>query len=82
VARFDGDTGDYQLAVGQGRSIPGPYTQNNYLWMEVNNWPRWERQLIEGPFIHHAAMIYGHHAAALVEAQKYIRHLKIVRLGE
>ena len=82
VVRFDGDRGNYQLAVGEGESMPGPYTQNNYIWMKVDDWPRWERQLIEGPFIHHAAMIYGHYAGVFQEAQKYIPNLSTVKLGQ
>ncbi len=72
VARFDGDNGDYYLATGEGRSIEGPETQNNYVWMEVDDWRHWERMLIEGPFIHHIGMIYGNYSAALSEACKYV----------
>jgi len=82
VTRFDGDTGKYRLAVGEGASMPGPHTQNNYVWMKVDNWPRWERILMEGEFIHHTAMAYGHYGAALVEACKYIPGLESVRLNE
>jgi L-fucose isomerase-like protein len=80
VARFDGDRGDYQLAMGEGASTDGPETLNNYVWMEVDDWPKWERALIEGPFIHHAAMIYGHYADVLEEACKYVPGLTAVRL--
>lgn len=72
IARFDGDTGEYYLAIGEGDSVDGPENQNNYVWMEVDNWPRWERQLMEGPFIHHVGMVYGAYGPALVEACKYI----------
>jgi L-fucose isomerase-like protein len=82
VARFDGDTGCYRLAVGEGASMPGPHTQNNYVWMKVDNWPRWERRLMESEFIHHTAMAYGHHGAALIEACKYIPGLEPVRLNQ
>lgn len=81
VARFDGDFGDYRLAVGEGRTIDGPRTLNNYVWLEVDNWPRWERTLIEGPFIHHCAMGYGHYADALKMACRFIPGLNAVRLG-
>jgi L-fucose isomerase-like protein len=80
VARFDGDFGNYQLAVGQGHTMEGPHTLNNYLWMKVDDWPHWERTLMEGPFIHHSAMAYGHFADALIEACKYIPGLEAVRL--
>ena len=48
--------------------------------MQVDDWPRWERTLIEGPFIHHCAMAYGHYGDALLEACKYIPGLEPVRL--
>lgn len=81
LVRFDGDRGEYKLAVGEGKSIDGPETLNNYTWMEVNNWPKWERSLMEGPFIHHAAMAYGHFAGGIVEACKYIPGMECLLLG-
>jgi len=72
VVRFDGDHGRYVMAVGEGHSTDGPSTLNNYVWLKVQNWSRWERSLIQGPFIHHVAMNYGHFAKALREACKYI----------
>jgi len=80
LLRFDGDRGDYKLAVGEARSIPGPDTLNNYLWVEVSDWPHWERTLMEGPWIHHAAMGYGHHAAILREACRFVPDLELVSL--
>ncbi|MFB3881917.1 MAG: L-fucose/L-arabinose isomerase family protein [Armatimonadota bacterium] len=81
VARFDGDRSEYQLAVGEGHSMDGPTTLNNYVWMKVDDWPAWERTLMEGPFIHHVAMGYGRYRDALVEACKYVPGLTPVRLG-
>ncbi len=80
VTRFDGDFGQYKLATGQGHTMAGPPTLNNYLWMKVDDWPHWERTLIEGPFIHHCAMGYGSYAEALVEACKFVPGLEPVRL--
>ena len=82
VARFDGDRGQYRLAAGSGHSMEGPPTQNTYVWVKVNNWPRWERQLIEGPYIHHTGAIYGRYAPALMEACKYIPGLTPEPLGQ
>ena len=76
IVRFDGDGGQYKLAVGQGHSMPGPDTQNNYAWMKVNDWPAWERTMIQGPFIHHVAMTYGHFAEVMHEACRYIPDLE------
>ena len=81
IARLDGDRGEYRLAIGEGRSMDGPATLNNYVWMEVDNWPRWERLLIEGPFMHHAGMVYGHYGRALIEACKYVPGLEPVVLN-
>ncbi|MHC4884288.1 MAG: hypothetical protein ACYTGH_04300 [Planctomycetota bacterium] len=81
TTRFDGDRGTYQLAVGEGDSMEGPKTLNSYVWMKVDDWPRWERKLMEGPFIHHAAMAYGHYGEALLEACKFVDGLEPVRLN-
>ena len=72
VCRFDGDTDDYRLGLGQGEIIDGPYTRDYYGWFKVNDWKRWERQIIEGPYIHHCSAAYGHCADALIEACKYL----------
>lgn len=82
MARFDGTRGDYVLAVGEAHTCEGPRTLNNYVWVEVNDWPRWERTLMEGPFIHHMAMNYGHHAGAMREAVKYMPDIEMITLGE
>jgi hypothetical protein len=44
--------------------------------MEVDDWPHWERKLMDGPYIHHCSAIYDQCADVLVEACKYIPHLK------
>lgn len=80
LARFDGDRGDYKVAVGQGVSMDGPETQNNYVWMRVDNWLQWERTLIEGPWIHHSAMTYGHHAGVLEDMCRFVPGIDAVRL--
>ena len=82
VARFDGDRGEYRLAIGTGHTIPGPHTQNSYVWMQVNDWRRWERQLIEGPYIHHVGAVYGRYASVLAEACKYLPGVVPEPLGQ
>lgn len=76
VCRFDGDRGRYSLIAGEGETCDGPHTQNVYCWMKVDDWPRWERRFIEGPYIHHVAACYGHHAGALRESARYIEGLE------
>jgi len=79
VCRFDGDTGQYRLGIGQGRTVPGPRTREFYAWMEVDDWPRWERAIMEGPYIHHCSAVYDNCADALEEACRYIPSLTAER---
>ena len=79
VCRFDGDNGEYFLGFGQGKTVNGPYTKDSYLWMEVDNWPKWEKILMEGPYIHHCSAIYDQCADVLEESCKYINGLKAQR---
>jgi L-fucose isomerase-like protein len=76
ICRFDGDRGQYSLISGEGETCEGPTTQNVYCWLQVDDWPRWERHFIEGPFIHHVAASYGNHSRILREACRYIPGLK------
>lgn len=72
VMRFDGDRGEYRIISGEGRTVPGPYTKNVYVWMEVKNWKEWERKFIEGPYIHHVAVNYGKYSSIIEESVKYL----------
>lgn len=72
LVRFDGLNGAYSCLFGQGRGVEGPRTFGTYLWAEFDNWPMWERKIMEGPYIHHCAGVYGHLAPAIWEACKYI----------
>ena len=42
------------------------------MWIEVDDWPKWEHKLVEGPYIHHVAAVYGKYGEILCEACKYI----------
>jgi L-fucose isomerase-like protein len=72
VVRFDGDGGKYKLFAEKCRTISGPFTQNTYVWVELDNWKKFERKIIEGPYIHHTACMYGNYTEVLNEACKYI----------
>ncbi|MDR0730218.1 MAG: L-fucose/L-arabinose isomerase family protein [Treponema sp.] len=72
LARFDGDNGEYSLLLGKAKTIAGPYTLGTYAWIEVENWKRLEAKIVEGPYIHHCAAVYGDLVPALYEACKYI----------
>ena len=76
IARLDGVDGKYSMFIGEGKAVPGPKVQGTYAWMEVDDWSKWERKLVEGPYIHHVSGIYGNYADVLQEACKYIPGLK------
>lgn len=82
LARFDGDSGGYRLGFGEGHTVEGPYTQEWYAWLEVDNWPRWEEQLVRGPYIHHCSCIFDHCAEVLAEATRFTPNLIAERFGE
>lgn len=79
VCRFEKADNDYVMGIGEGRTVPGPWTREFYVWMEVDDWPTWERKLIEGPYIHHTSAIYTHCADVLQEACRYIPGLRAQR---
>jgi hypothetical protein len=79
--RFAGDGRGYRLGCGEGRTVEGPYTQEFYTWMEVDDWPAWERQLVYGPYIHHCSCSYGRFADVLEEAVRYIPGLEFECFG-
>ena len=81
ICRFDGDNGEYLLGFGQGKTVNGPHTKDSYVWMEVDNWLKWEKDIIFGPYIHHCSAIYDHCADVLEESCKYIKGLKPQRFG-
>ena len=72
AARFDGDAGEYSLLLGNAKGVDGPYTKGTYLWIEVENWPRLEAKIVEGPYIHHCVGIHADVVPVLYEACKYI----------
>lgn len=75
IARFDGDHGEYSLFIGEAKTISGPKNVGSYVWIEVDDWAKWEHKLVEGPYIHHVSGVYGKYAEILFEACKYINSL-------
>jgi L-fucose isomerase-like protein len=80
LVRFDGNSTGYRLALGHGHTVEGPYTQEYYAWMQVDNWPKWERTLIHGPYMHHYSFVYGHVAEVLEDAARFVPGLAVDRL--
>ena len=71
VSRIDQDNGKYTFLNGVCRSTDGPYTFGTYLWAEFNDLNKWERRLVEGPYIHHMAEIEGDYTKEIQEFCKY-----------
>jgi L-fucose isomerase-like protein len=69
---FDENTGKYWLFGGEGKTTTGPESSGTYVWLEVDNWKRWEEKLVFGPYIHHISGAYGHFLPALREAARYL----------
>lgn len=72
IARFGGIGGQFKLFYGEGKGVDGPVTGGNYIWVEVSDWPKWERKLMYGPYIHHACGIHGQYSGVLQEACRYL----------
>lgn len=72
LARMDQDHGKYFLLAGECDSAEGPYTFGTYLWAKFKNLSKWERKLIEGPYIHHMSEIEGSYCGILEEFCKYV----------
>ncbi len=72
VCRFDDLNGTYSLFAGEGRGISGTETNGTYVYLETDNWKRWEEKFIFGPYIHHVGCVYGSYFPALREAARYL----------
>ena len=80
IARFDSINGEYSMFLGEAKTCAGPKTGGTFVWMEVDDWVKWEKKIVNGPYIHHVAGIYGHYAGILSEACKYIDGLRADRI--
>lgn len=75
VARFDQDDGKYMLLNGTCESAEGPFTNGTYLWARFNDLDKWERRLVEGPYIHHVAEAEGDYTKEIKEFCRYIKNV-------
>lgn len=76
VVRFDGIKGEYSLFLGEARGTEGPKTVGSYVWIEVEDWSRWEKKLIYGPYVHHCVGIHAKITDILEESCRYIPGLR------
>jgi len=72
LCRFDDIDGEYFLFAGEGRTTTGPETTGTYVWLEVDDWKRWEEKLMFGPYIHHIGGMYGKFLPVLREVSRYL----------
>jgi L-fucose isomerase-like protein len=76
LCRFDGDHGNYHLFIGEAKTTEGPMVNGSYVWIQVNDWPKWERRLVTGPYVHHISGVHAKVAPVLYETCKYIEGLE------
>jgi L-fucose isomerase-like protein len=72
LIRWGLSAGHYSVFIDECKSTEGPKTNGTYLWIEVDNWPKWERKFVKGPYIHHVAGARGKYASVIREALQYI----------
>ncbi|MBC8530058.1 fucose isomerase [Christensenellaceae bacterium NSJ-44] len=82
VNRLDGVNGKYTLFTGEGKGVEGPKTSGTYVWLEVDDWEKWEEHLMFGPYIHHCTGIHGNYSRIMVEAAKYIPTLNVDAMAD
>ncbi len=72
IIRFDGDNGNYSCFVGTGESVHGPKTGGNYTYLKVDDWLKWEKKFVYGPYVHHVVGIFGDFRVAINDALVYL----------
>ena len=72
VVRMGVSKGKYTMFADEARGTEGPKTNGTYLWIETDNWPKWERKFVTGPYIHHVTGIHGRYKEIIREALKYV----------
>lgn len=72
VLRWGCDSGRYTVFADECRSTHGPKTNGTYIWIEVDDWPKWERKFVTGPYIHHVTGARGKYAEIIRESLQYI----------
>ena len=72
ILRFDGLDGEYYMFAGEAKGVEGPVTNGSYLWVEVDDWVKWEKKFMFGPYIHHVVGIHGRYAEIIREACRYL----------
>jgi L-fucose isomerase-like protein len=64
--------GRYTMFADELHSTDGPKTNGTYIWVEADDWSKWERKFVTGPYIHHVTGAHGKYKAVIHEALKYV----------
>lgn len=72
--RLDQENGEYKMLLGTAKAIDGPEVGQpaSYTWFEVRNWPELEYKLVQGPFVHHIAILNEDITPIMCEAVRYM----------
>lgn len=72
--RFDGDNGEYSMLLGRAKGIDEGDTckRGARMWMELPDVRELERHVVNGPYIHHCAIIHEDITPVMLEAGKYM----------
>lgn len=76
MSRLDSYKGKYSLLTGEFVTTDGPHTFGTYVWAELDDYRKWEKKLIHGPYIHHMAEIEGRYAQVLKEFCNYVQEIE------
>jgi hypothetical protein len=76
MARFQADAGKYYLFAKDFKTCDGPKTFGTYMWAEFEDWPKIERKMVEGPYIHHMTEVPGNYVEYLKEFAKYFDEIE------
>jgi L-fucose isomerase-like protein len=71
IIRMGSLHGKYTMFADEAKGTDGPKTNGNYVWIETDNWPKWERKFVTSPYIHHVTGIHGKFQSVIHEALKY-----------
>lgn len=77
ITRLDSLAGKYSLLAGGFDTVDGPHTFGTYLWARFDDLPKWEKRLIDGPYIHHMAEIEGDVVPQLKEFLRYYPDIQL-----
>ncbi len=64
------------ISYGHAKGIQGNIA-GILCMVEVDDWVKWERKLVEGPYVHHCVGIHADVIPVLYEAVKYIPGIQL-----